>query len=62
MKNVPLTCCSYDIMLRCWQETPGDRPTFTELMEEIKEILEDDGDEARVSGKDFYMNIEPLTP
>ncbi|EDO47097.1 predicted protein, partial [Nematostella vectensis] len=30
----------YDLMLRCWQHDPAQRPTFTQLLETIDKILE----------------------
>jgi len=29
----------YQIMLSCWQQLPGDRPTFTNLVQDIDKIL-----------------------
>ena len=28
----------YQIMLKCWEENPSDRPTFTKLKDMMKEI------------------------
>ena len=28
----------YQIMLKCWEENPSDRPTFTKLKDTMKEI------------------------
>ena len=30
-------------MLRCWQKSPDDRPSFEELHEMLKDILKEDG-------------------
>ena len=29
----------YELMLRCWQEHPSDRPTFLEIREDLEEIM-----------------------
>ena len=29
----------YELMLRCWQEHPSDRPTFLEIREGLEEIM-----------------------
>ena len=29
----------YELMLRCWQEHPSDRPTFLEIREGLEEIV-----------------------
>ena len=33
-----LSFIRYQIMLKCWEENPSDRPTFTELKDTMKEI------------------------
>ena len=33
----------YEMMLRCWQEDPLQRPTFTELREELESIISEGG-------------------
>ena len=30
----------YEIMLRCWQESPAERPTFVELQENLRALLD----------------------
>jgi len=30
----------YDMMLQCWKNAPGDRPTFTALHRKLEEILD----------------------
>jgi hypothetical protein len=31
--------CSYNLMLECWHENPGQRPTFTDLKDDLDRIL-----------------------
>ena len=31
----------YDMMLKCWQQVPKKRPTFTQLREELESIMSD---------------------
>ena len=31
-------CIRYQVMLKCWEEEPRDRPTFLKLKETMKEI------------------------
>ncbi|KAI8508970.1 hypothetical protein Bbelb_128180 [Branchiostoma belcheri] len=39
----------YQMMLQCWQRRPEDRPTFSDLVEQLKSMMED---------KSSYVNIE----
>ncbi|XP_019632531.1 PREDICTED: tyrosine-protein kinase receptor Tie-1-like [Branchiostoma belcheri] len=39
----------YQMMLQCWQRRPEDRPTFSDLVEQLKGMMED---------KSSYVNIE----
>ena len=33
-----LLCIRYQVMLKCWEEEPRDRPTFVKLKETMKEM------------------------
>ena len=33
----------YEMMLRCWEEDPFQRPTFTELREELESVISEGG-------------------
>lgn len=41
MLHLSNTFCRYDIMRRCWLNSPTDRPKFTQLVQEIDAMLED---------------------
>lgn len=32
--------CSYSTMLACWEASPSDRPTFTNLVETLGDLLQ----------------------
>jgi serine/threonine protein kinase len=38
---VPEDCPWKDLMVRCWQQIPKDRPDFDQIVEELNKILED---------------------
>ena len=40
--------CSYDVMLKCWQHSPDNRPSFEELSVILRQILEEQ--EVRIYG------------
>ena len=50
-----LLYCRYDIMKKCWQEEPEQRPTFSELVTVISTSLE---------GMSVYLDLttQPLAP
>ena len=41
--------CSYSVMKKCWEASPKDRPSFTEIYEELSHFIE------RVAG---YLDIK----
>lgn len=47
----PETCSQeiYQIMLSCWRANPEDRPSFTDLRNELEKLLEEQGDEQYIS-------------
>ena len=59
-----LTCfdlCRYDVMNNCWLVAPVDRPTFSQLVGQLDDILNTDN-EAAVFDKDddLYINVPHL--
>lgn len=40
---------SYQIMLSCWRANPEERPSFTDLRNELEKLLEEQGDEQYIS-------------
>ena len=45
--RVPRSACSnelYDLMERCWEEVPVERPTFPKIKERLKKVIGDVGD------------------
>lgn len=32
----------YKVMLQCWRELPGDRPSFPQLVRDVGDLLEDE--------------------
>ena len=49
-----LLCIRYQVMLKCWEEEPRDRPTFLKLKETMKEIERNH----KVSSKLYASNIQ----
>nr|XP_058968547.1 uncharacterized protein LOC131795005 isoform X1 [Pocillopora verrucosa] len=47
----PETCSQqiYQIMLSCWRANPEERPSFTDLRNELEKLLEEQGDEQYIS-------------
>lgn len=35
-----VSVCSYSTMLACWEASPSDRPTFTNLVETLGDLLQ----------------------
>ncbi|CAH3162632.1 unnamed protein product [Pocillopora meandrina] len=52
----------YDIMLRCWQDDPGTRPTFFDLRNQLKamETLHKRLINMKIYDKQLYANVEDL--
>lgn len=52
----------YDIMLRCWQDDPGARPTFFDLRNQLKamETLHKRLINMKIYDKQMYANVEDL--
>lgn len=44
-------------MLKCWTDTPGDRPTFQEVSDELKQFIQND-DESDSVTQPLKTNIE----
>ncbi|XP_033636449.1 tyrosine-protein kinase receptor Tie-1-like isoform X3 [Asterias rubens] len=62
----PINCGekTYDLMTQCWQEDPGDRPSFTKLVSTLMTMTTGNTDQVfmRTSSKDEendYMDIYP---
>nr|XP_033203848.1 vascular endothelial growth factor receptor 1 isoform X1 [Bombus vancouverensis nearcticus] len=51
------TCEIYDIMLQCWKAKPTLRPSFTELVQGIGELLEESVKAHYISLNDPYMDM-----
>lgn len=49
-----MSVCSYSTMLACWEANPSDRPTFTNLVETMGELLQ-----ARVQQVRGHYTITP---
>ncbi|KAI1294773.1 Hepatocyte growth factor receptor [Halotydeus destructor] len=50
----------YDIMLQCWSMNPDDRPTFSELVTKVQDVvmqLKDEAKQRRVSRNITYVNL-----
>ncbi|KAJ8302152.1 hypothetical protein KUTeg_021139, partial [Tegillarca granosa] len=47
----------YLLMLKCWTDTPGDRPTFQEVSDELKQFIQND-DESDSVTQPLKTNIE----
>lgn len=52
----------YQIMMRCWQNDPDERPTFTELKNQLKdkETLHKRLINMRMYDKKLYASVEDL--
>nr|XP_058969351.1 tyrosine-protein kinase receptor Tie-1-like [Pocillopora verrucosa] len=52
----------YHIMMRCWQNDPDERPAFTELKKELKDMesLHKRLINMRMYDKKLYANVEDL--
>ncbi|CAH3162621.1 unnamed protein product [Pocillopora meandrina] len=52
----------YDVMLRCWQDDPGKRPTFFDLRNQLKtmETLHKRLINMKIYDKQLYANVEDL--
>ena len=58
--------CRYDIMLKCWDEQPHNRPTFKQLRSKFDAMLLADKKEAYIDlridqSKSYYQNLTPVT-
>ncbi|KAJ7384316.1 hypothetical protein OS493_022423, partial [Desmophyllum pertusum] len=53
----------YQIMLKCWQENPSDRPTFAKLKDTMKEMERNHKTYVNLQQYDnsLYANVEDLT-
>lgn len=49
--------CSYLLMLKCWTDVPSDRPTFSEITEEIKQFTSTE--ESSDVSQPLQTKIEP---
>lgn len=65
MANVNALCSRYELMLRCWNEDPGSRPTFAEIYAELHSLLdeqgqedEDDEDQRDHDYVNLYQNVD----
>lgn len=61
----PINCPNnmYEIMLKCWQESPSKRPTFTELVKEFDAMLVSLSDKEYIDLEASLMSpVEPQTP
>ena len=54
---------SHAVMLQCWKEGPLERPTFTELVKMLGDMLQDESDYLDLStyGKHIYESAEPTS-
>ena len=52
----------YGIMMKCWQENPDERPTFTELRNKLKEMENQHKKfiNMEMYDKQLYANVEDL--
>ncbi len=46
-------------MKQCWTDDPKLRPSFTELVEQVREILDWDSSD---DNDTLYVNVEPCSP
>ncbi|XP_078375767.1 tyrosine-protein kinase receptor Tie-1-like [Oculina patagonica] len=53
----------YQIMLKCWEENPSNRPTFAELKDTMKEMEKNHKTYVNLKHYDnsLYANVEDLT-
>ncbi|XP_068709972.1 fibroblast growth factor receptor 3-like isoform X1 [Montipora foliosa] len=61
----PVNCPDnmYEIMLRCWQDSPSQRPTFTELVKEFDAMLMSLSDKEYIDLEASQISsMEPQTP
>lgn len=49
--------CSYSTMLACWEADPSDRPTFTNLVETLGDLLQARVQQVRIFFKFFFLEI-----
>ena len=63
MYIIIISSASYHIMQSCWQLTPSERPTFTQMRTRWECMLEQDGDYLQMDHIDYemYSAVEPLS-
>ena len=48
---------SYELMLNCWKKESDKRPTFSDVIATLTEILHPDADEIEAGSDDDYYNL-----
>ena len=52
--------CLYNVMLRCWAESPDDRPDFASLVEDFQLMIDFDHIDLSLFPEDVYHNLVGL--
>ncbi len=59
--NMPVSLHRYQTMLDCWHGEASKRPTFTELVERLGDLLQASVQQVRVSGTSLHRMGFPQT-
>lgn len=58
-----LNCCySYELMCTCWELTPSERPTFSDISESLAEFMDEQSDYPRQQTRDIDDNYYSQPP